>query len=182
LEELQSLPSEQRQYQYIQGSVPMPVSLINRLTKNEIFTHSTELFNFIIRTHYKPLYEKCFDTRNGVIGTPGIAKSVSRLYPLLNHHLKWKNSLDSPPVLLHSIERDDLFLFFDGSCWKIPEFMSETQFTLRNCLRDYPGLVYLVDDPIGSKSHIGSSLMGDGSKSLHHLQEKRIITNSSNKD
>jgi len=166
LGELQSLPFEKRQYQHIQGSVPMPLSLINRLDDTEICS-SSGLFNFIIRTHYGPLYAKCTTRRNGVIGTPGIAKSVSLLYPLLDHFLQSKTCTNSSPVLLHSVARGDAYLFFNGSCWKLREFTTDPTFkSLRACLSDYPGLLYLVDGPTGNNSHIGNSLQGKNAKTI----------------
>ena len=134
LEELQANGS---QFKHIIGSVPMPLLLINRLDSDEILCYNSDisLFNFIIRTHYQPLYEKCRAKRNGIIGTPGIAKSVSLLYPLLDHILKSKNSPDSSPVLLHSVSGDEAYLFFDGSCWNIPKFMSSPELNqLHRCL------------------------------------------------
>jgi hypothetical protein len=100
-----------------------------------------------------------------VIGTPGIAKSVSLLYPLLDHILKSNNSPDSSPVLLHSVAGRDAYLFCAGSCWELSEFMTESKLgPLR--LSHYPGLVYLVDGPTGSASHIGDSLKGENTRTI----------------
>jgi hypothetical protein len=94
-----------------------------------------------------------------VIGTPGIAKSVSLLYPLLDHFLQSNTSTNSSPVLLHSVAREDAYLFFNDSCWELPKFMTEQKlFPIHRTLIDYPGLLYLVDGPTGNNSHIGSSL------------------------
>jgi hypothetical protein len=166
LGDLQSLPFEKRQYQHIQGSVPMPLSLINRLDDTEI-SSSSGLFNFIIRTYYGPLYEKCTTRRNGVIGTPGIAKSVSLLYPLLDHFLPSKTCANSSPVLLHSVARGDAYLFFNGSCWELKKFITSPKFdSLHVCLSNYPGLLYLVDGPTGNTSHIGNSLKGENTRTI----------------
>ncbi len=159
LGELQS--NKHSEYKSIVGSVPMPLALINRLSKEQIDSFGTELFHFIIRTHYQPLYRQCTTERNGVIGTPGIAKSVSLLYPLLDHILQSNTGTNSSPVLLHSVAQGNAFLFFNGSCWKLSEFRTAPQlYSLRACLSKYPGLLYLVDGPTGNHSHIGDLLIG----------------------
>ena len=123
--------------------------LINRLRQNEIDIKDNE-FNFVIRKHYKHIYGECNEARrSGIIGTPGIAKSVSLLYRLLSHFGQYKDSIsDAPPVLIHTCNTDDAHLFFNGSYWKLKDFMSGY---LQIILMDCKNLLYLADGPTSSK-------------------------------
>ena len=69
-------------------------------------------FDFIVRTHYEHIYDICSRCkRSAIIGTPGIAKSVSILYPMLKYFIKYENDIiNAPPVVLQSGE--DAYLFF----------------------------------------------------------------------
>ena len=118
-------------------------------------TNNNQSFNFIIRKHYKHIYGKCNeDDAYGIIGTPGIAKSVSLLYPLLTHFGQYKDSItDAPPVMLQSCMADDAHLFFNGSYWKVTDFMTEKE--LKRILKGIPSLLYLVDGPTSSKDFVG---------------------------
>ena len=111
-------------------------------------TNNNQSFNFIIRKHYKHIYGKCNeDDAYGIIGTPGIAKSVSLLYPLLSHFGQYKDSIsDAPPVLLHSCMGDIAHLFFNGSYWEVIDFM-RGQSNLKNILSEFTDLLYLADAP-----------------------------------
>lgn len=143
------------------GSVPMPLELVRRLSEEEIASstiNDTTTFNFVIRKHYPEIYKKCKTERNGIIGTPGIAKSVSLLYPLLDHIA---NKSPDTPVVLHSGE--DAHVFVDGSCWTIFDFMDSTRI-MKSCLKRYPELLYLVDGPAGIKSHL--DIRGRGAKTI----------------
>ena len=118
-------------------------------------TNNNQSFNFIIRKHYKHIYGKCNeDDAYGIIGTPGIAKSVSLLYPLLSHFGQYKDSIsDAPPVLLHCCRTDVAHLFFNGSYWKVKDFMTET--VLIRILSECTDLLYLADGPTPTKSLYG---------------------------
>ena len=127
--------------------------LVNRLKQSEIDMKDDE-FKFVIRKYYKHIYGKCNveDGAFGIIGTPGIAKSVSLLYRLLSHFGQYKDSIaDAPPVLLHSCLTDEAHLFFNGSYWKVKGLITE-QKNLRNILRDCPNVLYLADGPTTDKS------------------------------
>jgi len=138
------------EFKHIVGYVPMP-PLVNRLKQNEIDIKDNE-FKFVIRKYYKHIYGKCNveDDAYGIIGTPGIAKSVSLLYPILSHFGQYKDSIaDAPPVLLHSCRTDDAHLFFDRSYWKVTRFIRE-QGDLIAILTEIRNLLYLADGPTSS--------------------------------
>ena len=126
-------------------------SLIHRLKDTGIDIKDNG-FKFIIRKYYKHIYGKCNeDDAYGIIGTPGIAKSVSLLYPLLSHFGQYKHSIaDAPPILLHSCFTNDAHLFFNGSYWKVKDFMTET--VLIRILSECTDLLYLADGPTPTKS------------------------------
>lgn len=155
-----SLTSTQTNNKHIIGSVPMPLNLIDRVSANNIQSvniNEIQTFKFIIRKHYPAIYNKCILERNGIIGTPGIAKSVSLLYPLLDHIA---NKPVDIPVLLHS--KGNGYLFLDRTCWEINDLMTARGIAI--CLRKYPGLLYLVDGPTGKQSHL--NLEGENSKTI----------------
>jgi len=94
----------------------MPAELINRVDEEEVQVKAG-LMEFVIRKHYEPLYSSLNDRRNGVIGTPGVAKSVSLLYPLLKHftpHVADKSFEKAPPVVIHSVLGGQAFIFLEG--------------------------------------------------------------------
>ena len=124
-------------------------SLIHRLKDTGIDIKDNG-FKFIIRKYYKHIYGQCNeDDAYGIIGTPGIAKSVSLLYPILSHFGQYKDSIaDAPPVLLHSCRTDDAHLFFNGSYWQVTDFMTEKQ--LKRILKEIRNLLYLADGPTSS--------------------------------
>lgn len=145
--------SNQTNNKHIIGSVPMPLNLINRLSsrniQSDVDKNEIQTFKFVIRKHYPAIYNKCTLRRNGIIGTPGIAKSVSLLYPLLDH---LANKSPDIPVLLHSANYSSLFL--DGNCWIFTELMADSVLGIAACLVQYPELLYLVDGPTGENSHL----------------------------
>lgn len=147
---------------HIIGSIPMPLSLIYRISGNDIQSvdnNEIQTFNFVIRKHYPAIYNKCTLERNGIIGTPGIAKSVSLLYPLLDH---LANKSADIPVLLHS--GGEASIFWNGSYWKIHKLMSDSMGGITSCLQDYPELLYLVDGPTGVHSHL--MIQGKNAKTI----------------
>ena len=149
--------------------------LVNRLKQSEIDMKDDE-FKFVIRKYYKHIYGKCNGLPAfGIIGTPGNAKSVSLLYPLLTHFGQYKDSIaDAPPVLLHSCLTDEAHLFFNGSYWKVKGLITE-QKNLRNILRECPNVLYLADGPTTDKSLVPAmkykTILASqpGKKSYHHV-------------
>ena len=140
------------EYQHIIGSVPMPVNLIKKVEEENV-TVNYGMMNFVVRKCYESIYKKCFDYKSKkscIIGTPGIAKSVSLCYPLLKHFIPCVKSGDfenALPVVLHHPESDGAFIWHQGSAWQVKKFM---QSDLTNCVEDYPDLLYLVDGaPVG---------------------------------
>ena len=163
--------SNQTNNKHIIGSVPMPLNLIDRLSskniQSDVDKNEIQTFKFVIRKHYPAIYNKCTEERNGIIGTPGIAKSVSLLYPLLDH---LANKSPDIPVLLHSAKKG--FLFLDGTLWRIPELMVDSLVGIRDCLVQYPELLYLVDGPTGKNSHL----------EISGINAKTILASSPAKD
>lgn len=70
-------------FKHIVGYIQVP-NIINRVKANQVLVENG-MMNFIVRKHYKPIYANCTCMFNGIVGTPGIGKSVSLLYPLINH-------------------------------------------------------------------------------------------------
>ena len=121
----------------------MPL-LIYRLCGTEIDVNNGD-FNFIIRKHYKNIYDQCVLKENAIIGVPGTAQSVSLLYPLLSHFIQNKESVEDAPVLLHSCFTDRAHLFFNGSCWEINNLTEQSHHEIRNILKSKELLYLLMD-------------------------------------
>ena len=148
------------------GTIKMP-SIVQSLGECGV-----DDFDFIVRTHYEHIYNFCSrHKRSAIIGTPGIAKSVSILYPMLKHFIKYENDIiNAPPVVLQSGESG--FLFFNGTCYNFTDFMGSSTSNLRTrVLKTYPELLNLVDSPDPSVGHLVPTLSSS-------IPNQTIITSS----
>ena len=143
--------SGKSEYEHIIGSVPVPVNLIEKVDKEDVSVNNDDMMNFVVRKCYEPLYKKCFDypkKKICIIGTPGIAKSVSLCYPLLKHFVKSGDFENAHPVVLHHPESDRAFVWHQSSAWVVELFMQQSDLAI--CVNNYPDLLYLVDGaPVG---------------------------------
>ena len=102
---------------HILGIIKVP-AIINKLNSKHVAYYDGESkINFVVRRHYKAIYDMCTSDGHVIVGTPGISKSVSLYYPLLAHFFNYKNPEEAPPVLLHTVIDNYCLLFENGKCF-----------------------------------------------------------------